>query len=28
LPSHGNTVALNRGVEGVREYVQELLERI
>ena len=25
---HGNTVALNRGVEGVREYVQELLERI
>jgi len=25
---HGNTTALNRGVEGVREYVRELLNRI
>jgi nucleoside-diphosphate-sugar epimerase len=25
---HGNTLALNRGVEGVREYVRELLNRI
>jgi nucleoside-diphosphate-sugar epimerase len=25
---HGNTVALNRGVEGVREYVNELLARM
>jgi nucleoside-diphosphate-sugar epimerase len=25
---HGNTMALRRGVEGVREYVRELLARI
>jgi nucleoside-diphosphate-sugar epimerase len=25
---HGNTVALNRGVDGVREYVRELLQRM
>lgn len=25
---HGNGVALNRGVEGVREYVRELLQRL
>jgi len=25
---HGNRVALRRGVDGVREYVRELLERI
>jgi nucleoside-diphosphate-sugar epimerase len=25
---HGNTLALNRGVEGVREYVKELLGRL
>jgi nucleoside-diphosphate-sugar epimerase len=25
---HGNTLALNRGVEGVREYVKELLARM
>jgi len=25
---HGNTTALNRGVDGVREYVRELLNRI
>ena len=25
---HGNGVALNRGVDGVREYVRELLQRL
>jgi hypothetical protein len=25
---HGNSLALNRGVDGVRNYVKELLERI
>jgi nucleoside-diphosphate-sugar epimerase len=25
---HGNTIALNRGVEGVHEYVKQLLERL